>query len=733
MGKVSKIAIWIVAGLVTVIAAAMVLATVLIDPNDYKDDISKIVRDKTGRELVFKGDLSLSVFPWIGVRTGGLALSNAKGFEGQDMLSLKSADVSLKLVPLIFGSIELNNIDVADLQLYLMRDKQGKTNWDDLVKAEEASAQAEAATPSDSKETKAEKGGASIPISVAGINIENAQIVWDDRMEDIRQAIDDCDINVNGFAPGDPFTFKIHVAASSTRPEINADINVSGKAELFEDFKKAGVTGLSVVVEASGQAVPGGKGTVKISGDAAFDLLKESADVSGLVLEAYGLRAEGNLKASDLGNKKMKFSGDINVPSFNLKDSLKRMGTPLKTADAKALTSVGMNFNFSGTKSSAEIKDLLVNLDETTVKGLFSIATPDRPNIVAQVDVDSIDVDRYLPPAEKKKAESKSAAEKEGKAEPATEDQGLIPVELLRKLTLKADLSVKSLVASKAKLTDLIIKARAKDGVLTVKPASFNLAKGSFTSSAVVDVRGKLPVISTSASLSGLDGAVLAQDMTGKDSFSGKVDFNTGLNTKGNDLKAIYANLNGKLGFKVLDGYVSGFDMLYLAGDAFSILTGGAFGKRDSKRTEFGEVSATATIKNGVAVNKDLVMQSPLLRAAGQGSLDLNTMKIDYALDAKIVGTLEGQGGKGMDDLIGLTVPFTVTGEVADPSVMVDLPKFTVILAKSGFKIVGSVIEGVGNVLEGIGNTLSGKKSSGTESKDKNPVQELGNTLKKLF
>lgn len=129
-----------------------------------------------------------------------------------------------------------------------------------------------------------------------------------------------------------------------------------------------------------------------------------------------------------------------------------------------------------------------------------------------------------------------------------------------------------------------------------------------------------------------------------------------------------------------------------------------------------------------------MLLKSPLLRAAGAGKLDLNTMKIDYGLDAKVVGTLEGQGGKGMQDLVGLTVPMTITGDVADPSVMVDLPRFAAILAKSGFKVAGSVIEGVGDVLEGIGNTFTGKKKSGTdEETKKNPVQELGGAIKKLF
>ena len=725
MSKTSKIIITVAVSFVVVIAAAMVLATILIDPNDYKDEISKIVREKTGRELVFDGDLKLSVFPWIGISTGGVSLSNAPGFAEKNMLSLKSADVSVKLIPLITGVIELRNVEANDLHVNLMRNKKGVTNWDDLTGGGNAAKQ-------DKKTSETtEKGKSELKLSVGGVSVQNAQIVWDDRKENIRQAVNDCDITVDGFAPGSPFKFNVHVALSSSKPEIEADINTSGEANVSKNLKEIGVKGLSVVVDASGKAVPGGKGKVVLSGDAAVDMVKGAADIRGLVLEAYGMKADGTFKAAGLNGKDLNFSGDLNVPSFNLKSTLDQMAINIKTADSSALSSVGMNFNFSGTKSSVKIKDLLINLDESTIKGLFSFAGPERPDIVAQVDIDKLNIDKYLPPKEDKKVENKEAATAPAANE---EKQELLPVDLLRKLTLKADLNIKQLIAGKANLSDVVVRARAKDGVLTVKPASLNAAKGAFTSTAVVDVRGKQPVMTASASLTGLDGAALSHEMTGEDSFSGKMSFNTNLQTAGNDMKSVYANLDGNFGFKVLDGYVSGFDLIYLAGDAFSVLTGGVFGSRDSKKTEFGEVSATATIKKGVAVNKDLLMKSPLLRASGEGSMNLNTMTLDYGLDAKIVGTLEGQGGKSMNDLIGLTVPVTISGAVADPSIMVDLPRFAIILAKSGFSIVGSVVEGVGDVIQGLGDTLSGRKSSGsTNDKEKNPVQKLGNTLKKFF
>ena len=727
MSKPLKIIGIVATSLIVVIVAAMVLATILIDPNDYKDEISKAVLDKTGRQLTFDGDIKLSVFPWVGVTTGGVTLSNAPGFSEKNMFSLKSADVSVKLIPLLSGEIQLRSVDVENLILNLMRNKEGVTNWADLTGKEAVKKSGKKAAESTKDEAKSD-----LKITLGGLNVENAKIVWDDRKENVRQSVDDCDVSIDGFVPGKPFNFKVHVLLSSTKPEIVADTNTSGTATLSSDFKAFSVKGLNVLVDAKGAAVPGGKGQISLAGDAALSLDAGTADVSNLVLETYGMKAEGSFKGSGLGGDKLKFAGDLNIPGFNLKSTLEQMAMGVKTSSDQALTDVGLNLSLAGTAKSVAISNLLINLDETTLKGAASFANPDRPDITLALDVDKLNIDNYLPPSESGK--SVKAETKESGAAKSESKQELFPVEFLRKLTLKADLSVKQLIAGKANLTDVIVVARAKDGILNIKPLSLNAAKGAFTSAAVLNVAGNVPTMTFTGALTGLDGKALSQEMTGKDSFSGKMGFNISLVSKGNGIKTIIANLDGNLGFKVMDGYVSGFDILFLAGDAFSILTGGVIGSRNNNRTEFGEVSATAKINNGVAVNNDLVLKSPLLRGDGAGKMDLNTMILDYALDTKIVGSLEGQGGKNSKDLIGLTIPINITGPVADPSIMVDLPKFAIILAKSGFSIVGNVLEGVGNALQGIEKTFTGKGGQkGTAEPDKNPVKGIGNAIKSLF
>ena len=90
---------------VAVLLALSVLLSValliLVDPNDYRDEISAAVNEQTGRTLSIDGDLSLKTFPCCGVSLGPLSLSNPEGFEDRDFASVESASVSVRLWPLI--------------------------------------------------------------------------------------------------------------------------------------------------------------------------------------------------------------------------------------------------------------------------------------------------------------------------------------------------------------------------------------------------------------------------------------------------------------------------------------------------------------------------------------------------------------------------------------------------------------------------------------------------------
>ena len=103
---------WILGFILTlsiVLALAVVLLPRWFNPNDYRDDIELQLNKATGREIALDGNLQLSVFPWLGVRTEAVKVSQPREIGG-DFMRIDSAQIRLQLMPLLNRRIELDTI-----------------------------------------------------------------------------------------------------------------------------------------------------------------------------------------------------------------------------------------------------------------------------------------------------------------------------------------------------------------------------------------------------------------------------------------------------------------------------------------------------------------------------------------------------------------------------------------------------------------------------------------------
>ena len=133
MRKPVKIMLSIIAVIVLLIVIAILTLPFFIDPNNFKPEIAAAIKDKTGRELTITGELKLSIFPWLGVSTGKMALDNAAGFQDKPFATLEESDIKVKLLPLLTKKIEVSRMVLKGLTLNLAKNPQGLNNWDDLT------------------------------------------------------------------------------------------------------------------------------------------------------------------------------------------------------------------------------------------------------------------------------------------------------------------------------------------------------------------------------------------------------------------------------------------------------------------------------------------------------------------------------------------------------------------------------------------------------------------------
>src|SRR5512143_1131923 len=107
MNRPLKILGIVVGVIVLLFVALLVAVAVLVDPNDYKDDITAAVQRATGRQLTLDGKLQLEVFPTIRIAVGGASLSNAAGFGAEPMAKIGGAELKLALLPLLSRRIDI--------------------------------------------------------------------------------------------------------------------------------------------------------------------------------------------------------------------------------------------------------------------------------------------------------------------------------------------------------------------------------------------------------------------------------------------------------------------------------------------------------------------------------------------------------------------------------------------------------------------------------------------------
>ena len=165
----------------------------------------------------------------------------------------------------------------------------------------------------------------------------------------------------------------------------------------------------------------------------------------------------------------------------------------------------------------------------------------------------------------------------------------------------------------------------------------------------------------------------LLEDYSGKATISGRLNAETNLTTRGEWLSELKKNSNGTLSMAFLDGALNGFNIRHSIDVAKARLQGDEPPKEETLKTDFSSLSLSGVLRNGVFSSDDLDLQAPLLRVGGKGSADFNDETVDYLVEAKLVGTLEGQEGKQADELAGLPIPVAIEGPFDSPGIDVQL------------------------------------------------------------
>jgi AsmA protein len=712
-----KIVAYVAGGLIALIIVALLLVAVFVDPNDYRDDIERIVEEKSGRELNLEGDLKLSVFPWIALEVGPASLGDAAGFGPEPFIAIKEARVGVRLLPLLRGKIEASNVRLAGARIRLITDDQGRDNWADLGEGDTT------------EETPADSGPTELP-TIGGIEITDAAVLVENRAEKTRRQVRDFHLKTGRLASGEPFelttdfaldtdpaqSVKVHLAATVTadlernahrltEPEIDVTLSGQGYPEegvpvrvrassLEADIGKElyRLDGLKVETTWKGEGFPAaGVPLALTAGDCNVNLAAQTLELAGLDVQAAGAHLTGSLTGSEILDAP-KLTGPLKLDQISLREWLPKLGIdPPRTQDPAVLQKLSFASTATLTKTSADLGNIVLQLDDSTLKGMIGVADFDAKALRFDLNIDRINADRYLPPTSEKPADSSAK-------EPPTE----IPVDMLRKLNARGQLVIGEAIFADLKFSKLRLGVNARDGRVRFHPAEASMYGGQYRGDIGIDATTKVARITLDEHVTGVNFAPLFKDMFETDRVSGKGSANLKVAGAGRTTDDVMKTLGGNVDFSVADGALEGADLWYEIRRARALLKRQAPPERSGPaRTTFSALTGTGVLRDGVMSNNDLKIDMQYLKVGGQGTVDLPKNGLDYRLTAKVLKIpREGADPAQMEDMVDAEIPVKVSGALTDPKVRPDLEGYLKNQAKE--KVEEKIKEKLGDKLKDL-------------------------------
>ena len=374
MPKLLKYALYGIGGIIALLLLVAAYFAITFNPNDYKDDIIKLVKDKKERTLNIEGDIKLSYWPKIGADLGKLSISEHKS--NTIFASVNNVKVALAVLPLLKKSLVVDTVYVDGAKANVIKRKDGSFNFDDLMSKDEESQQ--------------------FKFDVDGVNVTNSEVKYSDETTGAKYNIAKFNMKSGHIALAEPVDLETDFTLTANQPETAANIQLKGNFLADPETKHFKVKGLDSHI--TGDMLNGTGMDIKASGDVdakpelmeflvddlkfvasgMFDGAKQSIDLNAPALTILKDEVSSKKVTVSLGQEK---AGDVfkaNMVLADMKGSPKALQSSGITGDLSAIQG---KRTVTGTFSSpfnGNITDLIFDIPK--LAGNLDIKDPSLPN-----------------------------------------------------------------------------------------------------------------------------------------------------------------------------------------------------------------------------------------------------------------------------------------------------------------------------------------------------------------
>ncbi|MGJ0516923.1 MAG: AsmA family protein [Methylomicrobium sp.] len=623
----------VISGIFILLLAVVVgILPFVIDPNQFKPRIAGMIQQKIGREVVFDGDLHLSVFPSLGISSERIRIKNVPGFQAADFLGIEQGEVRVSVWPLLDKRLEINRIDLKGLRLNLIRTQEGLDNWSDLFRKSGAKAIPPASgIPPPSLQRTPEKEGLQL-FEIGGISLKDTKITWDDRQAGKRLDVDNINLDLGPFH-WERFT-DVALQFSVIKPESGYQdrFDLKTRAMSRQDFARANFADTELKWTREGKALPGKTLTAMVAApEILFENDAQKIQVPKLQMQSGKLSIASSLTAVNLFSE-ADVDARIDIAEFNPAELMQRfeIAAP-KFQDSSVFSRLQAGFNLQAVKNTLSISALRCKLDDTLLQGDARIEGREAPSIRFNLAGDAVDIGRYLPPSAKNKNKlvSPSAA--------IAVALSKLPVERLRKLDAQGELHLQHLKMSGITADDLHLKLNAKDGAVQTRQEISRFYRGGYSGSVDFNAKGSGTTMALTEKVEHVDIEAILKVIGSKIAMSGVLTGSAALRGQGNDPKQIRQGLKGNLAFGVKDGSIRDVKFLKIINQGIDLLNKVPLTADAGSGLGFSEISGTGILAESVIRSEDLLVKSPRFRITGSGLTHVDTGAVDYRFVANLV------------------------------------------------------------------------------------------------
>ncbi|UNM96705.1 AsmA family protein [Ignatzschineria rhizosphaerae] len=681
--------------LIAVIVLLILTITVLlfvIDPNRYKSRIEAFAQNRANISLQIKGDLSWNLFPQFGIsikETQISALDDTKN----PVASVDNLTLSLKLIPLIKGDIDIKQLHVDGLMLEILTYPDGSQNIDSfLTPKPQNPALNQPETISPTKDQKSENHAEKPTqkpraLAIAAMSFTNARFNFENQLtkqqfhgDNIDFIIEKIQLNAPNFSidalkfnKGNLYFSDALLQQTFDYQEINFNLQKLELHRTFVDDQRIFATNLGQFDLKKGEikAVKNDQtlllkpqnitienfhysnspdldpwNLTKLEVQDLQISSQKSAKMPALILDKITINAKNisplttgslqfKLSASQKDHLHFDLSGQSTITftqvskSWNFKDNL-----------LKANINRWQNFIPSKTIALQLEADLALNLTQDTL--LISPLTLllDEQKITGDIAFTSLQQQQGRITLKGKKLDLSPYLPEQSTTSPnipnnsnAKEETNIKPSTSTNQRALTINTKLQELKINTFVAQNIGIDALLQNDLITISEAKAMLLGGNMMVKGHVKTANETPIIDGNITITALPLTNLLTALQKSLPITGNLNLNGQLQTQGFDKTSIMKHLQGNVQVNISNGQLIGMDYEQLVCEGFALLKKENFRQNSAKpTTNFNKLNANATIRNGVISNNSLQMEIPGLAATGNGTINLNNETLDYRI-----------------------------------------------------------------------------------------------------